>query len=658
MDALVLAGIAVNQTPFDWEGNLHRLVAGIEEARATGAIIVCFPELCLSGYGCEDAWRLPLLRQASVDALRNLVPHTRELIVAVGVPWWYEGALYNACAVIVDGSLQAVAFKTRISTDPPRHEDRWFRSWPAGKRAVAAVDGRSVPVGDLTFKWQDLLFQVRIGEDCVSDSPAGENVDLILNPVADPFGLGRFSRRCQLLIEHAQKTGATYLSANLLGNEAGRIIYDGSVLVVTPDGRYTASSRLSFRQVNTVVCSVRFSPRATAAATTKEKAEGTVAIPALRLDLSPKVSYGAEKRLTCGPSPARWEQSEYLREEEFARAEALGLFDYMRKTRARGYVVNLSGGADSSAIATLIALAIRWAYEELGRDTFLRTLAYFPELAEEHSVEGVLRRVLRLVFQPSCNSSEASRRAAQAVADALAVPLAVVPIDPIVHLYVQAAEKVLGRPLRWETDDVALQNIQSRVRAPLGWLLANAEGKLFVATGNRSEAVVGYATMDGDTCGGIAPLGCVSKAFLRKWLVWLERVGPTGIGPFPVLSLVNSLPPSAELRPPESGQTDEGEVMPYIVLEAIEEAILRDEIPIGEVATHLAPRLLQFSQEQLSEWVEKFLRMWGASQWKRERLAPAFFIGDDSSGAWMFRRLPILSAGLSAQPRSSTTHTV
>src|SRR4029453_6469210 len=96
--------------------------------------------------------------------------------------------------------------------------------------------------------------------------------------------------------------------------------------------------------------------------------------------------------------------------------------------------------------------------------------------------------------------------------------------------------KSLGRKLGWATDDLVLQNIQARVRAPGVWMLANLRNALLLATSNRSEAAVGYATMDGDTCGGLNPIAGIDKAFLRRWLVWLEERGPAGLGPIPAVA--------------------------------------------------------------------------------------------------------------------------
>ena len=118
-------------------------------------------------------------------------------------------------------------------------------------------------------------------------------------------------------------------------------------------------------------------------------------------------------------------------------------------------------------------------------------------------------------------------------------------------------EGCIGRKLSWEKDDLALQNIQARVRSPGVWMLANVQGALLLATSNRSEASVGYATMDGDTSGGLSPLVAIDKAFIREWLVWMEKTGPTGITALPALAAVNAQEPTAELRPSEEGQTDE-----------------------------------------------------------------------------------------------------
>ncbi|HET6231298.1 MAG TPA: NAD(+) synthase, partial [Longimicrobiaceae bacterium] len=218
-------------------------------------------------------------------------------------------------------------------------------------------------------------------------------------------------------------------------------------------------------------------------------------------------------------------------------------------------------------------------------------------------------------------------------------------VDPLVRGYVTAVQDAIGRELAWETDDIALQNIQARVRSPGIWMLANLRGALLLSTSNRSEAAVGYATMDGDTSGGLSPIAGIDKAFLRKWLRWMETDGPDGLGPIPELSAVNVQAPTAELRPQEAAQTDEADLMPYPLLDAIEKEAIRDRQAPVEVFRQVRVRFPEYGDAQLGEWVERFFKLWCRNQWKRERYAPSFHVDDENLDPKTWFRFPILSGG-------------
>jgi NAD+ synthase (glutamine-hydrolysing) len=203
---------------------------------------------------------------------------------------------------------------------------------------------------------------------------------------------------------------------------------------------------------------------------------------------------------------------------------------------------------------------------------------------------------------------------------------------------------------------LALQNIQARVRGPSVWLLANLRGALLLATSNRSEAAVGYATMDGDTCGGLSPIAGIDKAFLRQWLRWMETTGPHGSGPLPQLAAVNRQQPTAELRPQEMGQTDEQDLMPYELLDAIERAAIRDKQTPLEVFKSMRVRYPQYEQQQLGLWVERFFQLWCRNQWKRERYAPSFHVDDENLDPKTWCRFPILSGGYVRELRELRQH--
>ena len=181
-------------------------------------------------------------------------------------------------------------------------------------------------------------------------------------------------------------------------------------------------------------------------------------------------------------------------------------------------------------------------------------------------------------------------------------------------------------------------------------MLTNIRNALLLSTSNRSEAAVGYATMDGDTSGGLSPISGIDKAFLRQWLRWMEEVGCSpDIVAIPELKVINDQAPTAELRPSEEGQTDESDLMPYPLLDAIEKLAIRDKklpVEVWELMCEMQP---EYDKEQLRAWVTKFFRLWSRNQWKRERYAPGFHVDDKNLDPKTWCRFPILSSGFGAE---------
>jgi NAD+ synthase (glutamine-hydrolysing) len=151
--------------------------------------------------------------------------------------------------------------------------------------------------------------------------------------------------------------------------------------------------------------------------------------------------------------------------------------------------------------------------------------------------------------------------------------------------------------------------------------------------------------MDGDTSGGLSPIGGIDKAYLRSWLRWLEQSGPEGVGGLADLSLVNAQQPTAELRPGSAGQTDEADLMPYDVLDSIERAAIRDKRSPREVLQLLTVEYQDYGARELTTWVKRFFTLWSQNQWKRERYAPSFHLDDANLDPKSWCRWPILSGG-------------
>jgi NAD+ synthase (glutamine-hydrolysing) len=669
-----LGAAALNQTPLDWDGNLRRIRAAIDEARAAKVSMLCLPELALSGYGCEDLFLSPFLAQTSAESLAALLPHTEGMVVAIGLPVAHAGVLFNGVAVIADGALAAVVAKQSLAGDGIHYEPRWFRPWPARVRDAVRILGREVPIGDLRLDFGGLTLGFEICEDAwVARRPGAalalDAIDVIFNPSASHFSFGKREVRRRLVAEGSRAFGVAYVYANLLGNESGRAIYDGHALIAAPslslepakgpdDGVPKASPRtaageaviegprFSFREHVLVHAAIDLEEiRARRAAT----ASFTPRLPRDReLFVHAPVRIPEAPREAATSRVAPWESGPDVKHEEFGRAVSLGLFDYLRKSRSQGFVVSLSGGADSAAIGCLVSWMVRAASDELGLAALRERLAHVHGLAECATARDIVGRLLTTLYQSTVNSGAVTRSAARAVADGVGARHHEVDVDALVKGYVALAEGALGRSLAWQTDDLALQNIQARVRSPSAWMLANVEGKLLLATSNRSEAAVGYATMDGDTSGGLSPIAGIDKNYLRSWLRWLETDASPALR-VPALSAVNVQAPTAELRPAEEKQTDEDDLMPYDLLDRIERLMVRDRHAPLEIFEILRLERPDVPAHRLALWVERFFTLFARNQWKRERYAPSFHLDDESLDPKTFCRLPILSGGFARE---------
>ena len=647
MKQIVVAAAVVNQTPLDWDGNQARLVAAIRGARAAGVSVLCLPEMCISGYGCEDAFMGAGVPAEAQRVLFELLPETVGMVVTFGVPLLYHNALFNTAAVVIDGQIVGFAAKRFLAGDGIHYEPRWFKPWKEGQRSSIQLNGVSYPLGDLMFDVGGVKLGFEICEDAwVAARPgaalAKAGVDIILNPSASHFAFGKFETRKRFVIEGSRAFGVSYVYANLLGNESGRVIYDGGSLIASGGRLLAAGPRLGFDDWHLTSAVVDVEATRMAQARTAsfypdidEGRDAWVRSP---------FAWPAQPVRPPSESVSAWEVSPALKEQEFTRAVTLALFDYLRKSRSSGFVVSLSGGADSAAVSCLVAMMVRRGILELGLEGFRGKLAYIRALADRDGATMV-GELLTTVYQASANSSTVTRVAAASVASALGSRHLELDIEPLVTSYVAMIEKATGHTLSWERDDLALQNIQARVRAPGVWMLANLRGALLLATSNRSEAALGYATMDGDTCGGISPIGGIDKAFLRHWLEWLETTGPEGLGPMPVLAVVTKQQSTPELRPQDSDQSSEGDLMPFPVLDVIERLAIRDKLVPRDVLSDLAGRFPQHPVALLGQWVERFFVLFSRNQWKRERYAPSFHLDDENLDPKTWCRFPILSGG-------------
>jgi len=660
---LIKVGAAVlNQTPKAWKANKANILEAIRQAQSQKVSILCLPELCISGYGLEDDFFCADVVNRSMQILIEIAPHCTDIAVCVGLPIRFNNTLYNAVATVVDGYIEGFTCKQHLAGDGIHYEPRHFKPWPSGVAQRINITSKtgsvlSSPIGDVFFSIDNVRIGYEICEDAwVANRPgtilATKGVDVYLNPSASHFSFGKLNTRKNFVVDGSRAFSATYIYSNLVGNESGRAIYDGGALIASGGTLLAQGKRFTYNNVLLTTAIVDVHNTKTSQVRTASFQPDVENYDKGVIHCKFKFPTVTEKNIVQ-PAEDSWECGLDTKHEECTRALGLALMDYMRKSKTKGFVVSLSGGADSALVTYAVVQGIRLGVKELGERKFVEK--FCPHLAhciadsafdyaEEMTIKALIKNLISTAYQPTENSGPVTREAAEKLAKALFVPHMVLDVDPVFKAYLEIGKQIKGADLNFAEDDLTIQNLQARVRSPSIWMIANMQGKLLLTTSNMSEAAVGYATMDGDTSGCISPIAGLPKVYIREYLKWVELFGPEGIGALPAMSYINKQAPTAELRPQECKQTDEDDLMPYWLLHMIQGYAVKNRYTPVEIYTAIK-RDVDYPNNRLIRDIVKFFVLFSRNQWKRERYALSFHLDDHNLDPRSWCRTPILSGG-------------
>ena len=530
-----LALAQINSIVGDLDGNRARIVSNLEEARGLGADVVIFPELAVTGYPPEDLLLRTGFIRAAEHTLEQIAAETRDVVALVGTPH-YDGDLYNAAAVCSGGEVKAIVRKRFLPNYGVFDEDRYF------------APGRDL----VLVRLGDCLIGPTVCEDMWQPGPPATDLalagaELLVNLSASPFHVGKERDREEMFVQRARDNVCFVAFCNAVGGQ-DELIFDGHSLVLDDEGDVLARAP-GFEEA-LLVCDV--DPHAVVGrrlrdtrvrALAREREELSARI--VEVSSSPRPAPAVEASIT--PMPGDLEQ--------MRRALELGLRDYVEKNGFGAVVIGVSGGIDSAFTAALAA-------EALGSER------------------------VHCVSMPSQYSSEGTRSDARRLAESLGCDFRELPIGPVVDAYTN----VLAGPFEGLEPDLTEENLQARARGVILMALSNKFGWLVVATGNKSELSVGYATLYGDMAGGFALLKDVYKTDVWRLSRYLnERAGQEVI-PQTIIDRA----PSAELR---DDQLDEDSLPPYPELDRVLEAYVeldrsRDELTSDGFEPELVDRAL------------------------------------------------------------------
>jgi NAD+ synthase (glutamine-hydrolysing) len=263
MSILKIGGATLNQIPLDWKNNTNNIIQAIEEAKTQKIRILCLPELCLTGYGCEDLFLSTWVSEKAWSYLLEIKEHCNNIIVCIGLPVRVDGTGYNGACVINNKKIAGITLKQYLAKDGVHYEPRWFEEWPSGEVSTIEAGGESIPVGDVIYEAEGISFGFEICEDAWRKNKRPgyklreRGVDLIMNPSASHFAMEKsVLREQEVVIEGSSIFECAYLFVNHLGNEAGRMIYDGDIIIGQNGKLLAVNRRLSFRNFNLLACEV------------------------------------------------------------------------------------------------------------------------------------------------------------------------------------------------------------------------------------------------------------------------------------------------------------------------------------------------------------------------------------------------------------------
>jgi len=529
---MIRIGLAqLNLSVGDIKGNTKKIIDSVEKARKRNIDIIVFPELSLVGYPPQDLLLKKHFIKKNIEALKQIEHATKGIVAIVGfVHAASDGkGIYNASALIQNGKIRDIYCKINLPNYGVFDEKRYF------------TPGRTISI----YSFKGYKFSVNICEDIWRKDYVklltNKGFDFIINISASPFHLDKLSLRKDILTYAALQAHCPIFYCNLVGGQDD-LVFDGTSMVISFQGKVISVAK-------------RF-----------------------------KEDLFVSKFPLGNIHPKN--MKEFLPQAVFD-ALCLGLRDYVRKNGFNKVILGISGGIDSSVVASLAMLA-------LGKEN-----------------------VYALVM-PSRYTSKATLSDAKKVCSNLGIRYYIIPIDDIFKYYLNSLQTLF----KGYAQDKTEENIQARIRGNILMAFSNKLGYLVLNTGNKSELSCGYCTLYGDMVGGFGVLSDIPKTLVYKVARYINKRMGKKVIPDSVLKRL----PSAELRP---HQRDTDTLPAYELLDPILKLYIEDDVSLEEMVKRGINKKL----------AKKIIKMVDKNEYKRRQAPPGIKITPRAFGK--DRRMPI-----------------
>ena len=546
-----LALVQANPTLGDFTGNIKIIRDFIHVARLNKVDLLIFPELMITGYPPEDMVFLPDFVESNRRALQSLLKETSDIVIVVGFIDESNGILFNAASIISDAKEVGIYHKMSLPNYGVFDEKRYFHS--GENKLIFSVDNFNLGVTICEDIWDEgsLLMDYK-----------KNGADIVVNISASPFHIGKQEERLTLLSQRACDNDVFIAYSNMVGGQ-DELVYDGNSMLINPNGNLVTKS---YSFVEQLICA-EFN-----------KISGNIeVIDDFNIDRN-----NSSINIKDNRSNNEIERDAY-------QALVLGTKDYVLKNRFKKVLIALSGGIDSSLVASI-------AVDAIGKDNVIG------------------------VAMPSQYSSVSSLEDASSLATNLGIDLWRIPIEETYYKFLNTLEDHLNN----DSITVAHENLQARIRGVIMMTLSNYLGWLVLTTGNKSEFAVGYGTLYGDMAGGDSIIKDVYKLLVYRLAEFRNLTEEKPIIPVSILKK----PPSAELRP---DQKDIDSLPPYSILDPILELYIESNFTIDQI----------LEQGFEKKTILHILNLVDKSEYKRRQAPPGIKISGRNFGR--DRRMPIIN---------------
>lgn len=588
MRLLKVATCNLNQWAMDFDNNLKNIKESIIRAKEAGAVVRLGPELEITGYGCEDHFLEQDTVTHSWECLKDILSGdwTDNILCSIGMPIIHESVRYNCQVFCLNRKIIMIRPKMRIANDGNYRELRWFSAWSLRDKLVEIqlptdvseiVSQISAPFGHAYMQFLDTAVAAEICEELFNaDTPRIElalnGVEIFMNASGSHHQLRKLNLRIDAMKNATLVCGGVYLYSNHQGCDGGRLYYDGCSCVAINGDIIAQGSQFSLKDVDVLIAQVDLDAVSSfrgSVSSFREQASRTSKVSSVKVAYKLCQSFKLHLVPTC-PVEVKY----HCPEEEIAFGPSCWLWDYLRRSGASGFLLPLSGGADSSAVAAIVGCMcqlvikdIKNGDEQVKADA-MRIGKYNNGEVPTDSKEFA-KRIFYTVYMGTENSSEATRTRAKKLSNEIGSWHIDVNIDTVISALISLFQSLTGKRPRYKVDggsnaeNLGLQNIQARVRMVLAFMLAslmpwvhNKSGFFLVlGSSNVDEGLRGYLTKYDCSSADINPIGSISKQDLRAFLRW--AAGHLG---YSSLAEVEAAPPTAELEPIRSNYSQLDEV--------------------------------------------------------------------------------------------------